>query len=156
LMTQAVQASQIIAPGVSGAMVQLLGANSCFLFDSLSFFFSAAMVATLTIDRQKPAQTAGAGSGSSSMSTGFRVILTHSAISFVILSMTAGMFAVRCFGALLSVYVRDILHSKEATFGLLNMLIGTGMIVGSLTLTRFARAVRPQHLVTYGLGGMGA
>src|SRR5262245_60723382 len=44
LMTQAIQASQIIAPGVSGAMVQLLGANSCFLFDSVSFFFSAAMV----------------------------------------------------------------------------------------------------------------
>jgi predicted MFS family arabinose efflux permease len=156
LMTQAVQASQIIAPGVSGAMVQLLGANSCFLFDSFSFFFSAAMVATLTIHREKPAQTAGAGSVLSSMSTGFRFILTHSAISFVIVSMTAGMFAVRCFGALLSVYVRDILHSKEATFGVLNMLIGTGMIVGSTLLTRLARAVRPQHMVTYGLAGMGA
>jgi MFS family permease len=156
LMTQAVQGSQIIAPSVSGALVQLLGANSCFLFDSLSFFFSAAMVMTLTIDREPPKQTVAAASVISSMGTGFRFILTHSAISFVILSMTAGMFAVRCFGALLSVYVRDVLLSKEATFGILNTLIGVGMIAGSQVLTRAARAFRPQSLVVYGLAGMGA
>jgi MFS family permease len=156
LMTQAVQGSQIIAPSVSGALVQLLGANSCFLFDSFSFFFSAGMVMTLAIDRSAPKQTAAARSVLSSMGTGFRFILTHSAISFVILSMTAGMFAVRCFGALLSVYVRDVLLAKAATFGVLNTLIGAGMIVGSQTLTRFARAIRPQNLVVYGLAGMGA
>ena len=144
LMTQAVQGSQIIAPSVAGALVQLLGANSCFLFDSLSFFFSAGMVMTLTIDRQAPKSTTAASSILSSMATGFRFILTHSAISFVILAMTVGMFAVRCFGALLSVYVRDVLLSTAATFGVLNTLIGIGMIVGSQTLTRFARSVRPQ------------
>lgn len=155
LMTQAVQGSQIIAPSVAGALVQLLGANSCFLFDSLSFFFSAGMVMTLTIDRQAPKSTTAASSILSSMATGFRFILTHSAISFVILAMTVGMFAVRCFGALLSVYVRDVLLSTAATFGVLNTLIGIGMIVGSQTLTRFARSVRPQSLVIYGLAGMG-
>src|ERR1700730_4866572 len=34
LMAQAMQASQIIAPSLSGLLVQWLGANSCFLFDS--------------------------------------------------------------------------------------------------------------------------
>jgi len=76
-------------------------------------------------------------------------------ISFVLISMTAGMFAVRCFGVLLSVYVRDVLRSNAALFGTLNSLIGIGMIVGSQCIHRFARKISQQHLVIYGLGGMG-
>ena len=52
------------------------------------------------------------------MGDGFRFIFTHSVISFVMIAMTCGMFAVRCFGALLSVYVRDLLHSNATLFGL--------------------------------------
>jgi MFS family permease len=153
LMSQAQQGSLIIAPAVAGELVQLAGANSCFLYDSFSFFFSAALVMTLTIERERSA-----ASGSAmldSMRQGFRFIFTHSTISFVILCMTSGMFAMRCFGALLSIYVRDILHSTSAAFGLLNTLIGIGMIVGTQLLTRFARHIRQQKLVVYGVGGMG-
>src|SRR6266705_5502355 len=50
LMSQAQQGSLIVAPSVAGELVQLVGANSCFLYDSFSFFFSAALVMTLTID----------------------------------------------------------------------------------------------------------
>jgi MFS family permease len=133
--------------------VQLAGANACFLFDSFSFFFSAALVLTLTIDRQSSG--AGATAVLDSMRQGFRFIFTHSTISFVIIAMTAGMFAMRCFGALLSVYVRDVLVSTSAAFGLLNTLIGVGMIIGTQLLTRFARGVPKQNLVVYGMGGMG-
>ena len=115
LMSQAQQGSQIIAPSIAGELVQLVGASSCFLFDSFSFFFSAALVITLTIDRQ--AGRSEASAVLDSMRQGFRFIFTHSTISFVILSMTAGMFAMRCFGALLSIYVRDVLHSTSAVFG---------------------------------------
>lgn len=153
LMSQAQQGSQIIAPSIAGGLVQAAGANSCFLFDSFSFFFSAALVITLTIDRQGSSTPTGAVMDS--MRRGFRFIFTHSTISFVILSMTAGMFAMRCFGALLSVYVRDILHSTSAAFGILNTVIGIGMIVGTQLLTRCARHVPQQNLVVYGLGGMG-
>jgi DHA3 family macrolide efflux protein-like MFS transporter len=155
LMTQAVQGSQIISPAAAGLLVQWLGANSCFLFDSLSFFFSAAMVFTLTINREKAPVATAARSVLHSLSEGFRFIFTHAVISFVMISMTAGMFAVRCFGALLSVYVRDVLRSNAALFGTLNSLIGVGMIVGSQCLHRFARKMSHQHLVIYGLGGMG-
>jgi MFS family permease len=154
LMSQAAQGSQIIAPSIAGELVQLVGANACFIFDSFSFFFSAALVITLTIDRRAAASTA-ANAVLTSMREGFRFIFTHSAISFVTLSMTAGMFAMRCFGALLSVYVRDVLRSDAAAFGLLNTLIGIGMIIGTQFLTRFARRLSEQKLVIYGLGGMG-
>ena len=153
LMSQAQQGSQIIAPSVAGGLVQLVGANSCFLFDSFSFFFSASLVITLTIDRRATAEKTTAVLDS--MRQGFRFIFTHATISFVILSMTVGMFAMRCFGALLSVYVRDVLLSTSAAFGVLNTLIGVGMIVGTQVLTRFARHIPQQNLVVYGLGGMG-
>jgi MFS family permease len=153
LMSQAVQGSQIISPAISGLLVQWLGANSCFLFDSLSFFFSAALVMSLTIQRQAP--TMAAKSVLQSLQQGFRFIFTHTAISFVIVSMTAGMFAVRCFGALLSVYVRDVLVSNAALFGTLNTLIGVGMITGTQSLHRFAAKISQQYLVICGLSGMG-
>jgi MFS transporter, DHA3 family, macrolide efflux protein len=166
LMSQAQQGSQIIAPSVAGGLVQWLGAGSCFIYDSFSFFFSAAMVMSLTIQRPAAAPVAqahglqqpaagGAAAVWSSMRAGFTFIFTHSTISFVIIAMTSGMFAMRCFGALLSVYVRDVLSSTSAAFGVLNTLIGIGMIVGTQLLTRFARHVPQQNLVVYGLGGMG-
>jgi len=154
LMSQAQQGSMIVAPSVAGGLVELAGANSCFLFDSFSFFFSAALVMTLTIDRQATLRTE-SSAVLDSMRQGFGFIFRHSTISFVILSMTAGMFAMRCFGALLSIYVRDVLHSTSSVFGVLNTLIGVGMIIGTQLLTRFARHVPQQNLVVYGLGGMG-
>jgi MFS family permease len=154
LMSQAVQGSQIISPAIAGLLVQWFGANACFLLDSFSFFFSAAMVMSLTIHRV-PSPGAAASSVLSSMRQGFSFIFTHTAISFVILAMTAGMFAVRCFGALLSVYVRDVLLSNAALFGTLNSLIGVGMICGTQFLHRAASRVPQQFLVVYGLGGMG-
>jgi MFS family permease len=153
LMSQAQQGSLIVAPSVAGELVQLAGANSCFLFDSFSFFFSAALVMTLTIDRQAPGTESSALLDS--MRQGFGFIFKHATISFVLLSMTAGMFAMRCFSALLSIYVRDVLHSTSAVFGMLNTLIGVGMISGTQLLTRFARRIPQQNLVVYGLVGMG-
>jgi len=153
LMSQAQQGSLIVAPSVAGELVQLVGANSCFLYDSFSFLASAALVMTLTIERQTVRTQSSAVLDS--MRQGFAFIFKHSTISFVIVSMTAGMFAMRCFGALLSIYVRDVLHSTSAVFGVLNTLIGIGMIIGTQLLTRFARHIPQQNLVVYGLGGMG-
>ena len=154
LMSQAMQASQIISPAVSGLMVEALGANSCFVFDLLSFFFSAGMIASLPI-RRESAPSAPAPL-LRSMGDGFRFIFTHSVISFVMIAMSTGMFAVRCFGTLLSVYVRDVLVSNAALFGTLNSLIGVGMIAGTQSVRRIAMRVSPQHMVMYGLAGMGA
>jgi predicted MFS family arabinose efflux permease len=89
------------------------------------------------------------------MHQGFRFIFTHAGISFVMISMASGMFAVRCFGTLLSVYVRDILHMKEGAFGVLNSMIGLGMISGTQVVRRFAVRSTPQHMVVYGMTGMG-
>ena len=135
LMSQAMQASQIISPAISGLMVEALGANSCFIFDVFSFFFSAGMVVSLPIRAGTGGRPPRHPLRARSMGDGFRFIFTHSVISFVMIRCPSGMFAVRCFGALLSVYVRDMLQSNAALFGTLNSLIGFGMIAGSQSRT---------------------
>lgn len=154
LMAQAFQGAQIIAPSVAGAVVQAIGANSCFVIDAASFFFSAAMVLSIPLHRETHASTR-AATVLDSMRAGFRFMFGHPTVAFVILCMTTGMFAVRCFGALLSVYVRDVLSSTSAAFGILNTVIGIGMIIGTQSITRFGRHIAKQNLVVYGLGIMG-
>jgi DHA3 family macrolide efflux protein-like MFS transporter len=154
LMTQAMQLAQIVAPSVTGLLVDLAGANTCFVLDILSFFVSAGLVASLTIQRHEPAKPAAPSGVWQSMRVGMSFIVTHRAISFVMISMACGMFAVRCFGALLSVWVRDVLLSSARLFGLLNTLIGIGMILGSQVVRRFAR-VQPEKVVVFALAGMG-
>jgi predicted MFS family arabinose efflux permease len=157
LMTQAIQGAQIITPSITGILVDTVGARTCFIFDVVSFFVSAGLVFTLTINREvSAAAPSPAASGvMTSLKEGLRFIFTHSAISYVMISMGCGMFAVRCFGALLSVWVRDVLHSNAGLFGLLNTLIGVGMIVGSQIVPKLARRSIPERLVSYSLAGMG-
>jgi MFS family permease len=48
-----------------------------------------------------------------------------------------------------------VLQSNAALFGTLNSLIGFGMIAGTQSIRRFATRISPQHMVIYGLAGMG-
>ncbi len=151
LMSQAQQLSQVIAPAVMGLVILRLGSNACFGYDCLSFFVSAALVSTIAIHRKPGAES----TVMQAMKEGLRFIFSHRTLSMVIISMTAGMFAIRCFGALLSIYVRDILHGTTELYGNLNSLIGVGMIVGAQFMPKLARKTSLPHLVAYGLAGMG-
>jgi MFS family permease len=86
---------------------------------------------------------------------GMKFIFTHPTYSFVILSMTAGMFAMSCFGALVSVFVRDILHGGAYLFGAVGSLIGVGSIVGAVLVQRVSKGKAPAQMVSFGLGGVG-
>jgi predicted MFS family arabinose efflux permease len=90
-----------------------------------------------------------------SLIQGFRFIFSHGAISFVMIAMACGMFAMRSFAALLSIYTRDILLRSAETFGVLNSMCGIGMIGGSQLVRKFAVRSTPQHMVVYGMAGMG-
>jgi MFS family permease len=84
-----------------------------------------------------------------------KFILTHPRFSFVILSMTAAMFAMGCFGALMSVYVRDVLGGGTRLFGALGTLIGVGTITGAVIVQKFAKGRSPSHMVSFGIFGVG-
>jgi len=155
LIQQAFQVMQIVSPAISGLLVSMFGPNSCFWLDSATFLFSAAMLSTLTIPHESSPALKSLRAVGTELTSGAKFILTHPAISFVVVAMTAGMFAIRCFGALIAVYVRDILREGSSVFGILGSLIGFGMIIGTQFVRLASRNRSPSHVVTAGLVGTG-
>lgn len=158
LMHQAFQLVRIASPAVAGLFVKLLGPDICYYLDSLSFVISATLVATLLVNRETTGETKANTIQSvlGDLTAGIKFVVTHPIISFVLLAMAAGMFAISCFGPLIAVYLRDILKTNELVFGLINSLIGVGMIAGTLGLNRFAQHRSQNHLPLFGLFTMGA
>ncbi|HKQ72500.1 MAG TPA: MFS transporter [Blastocatellia bacterium] len=162
LVQQAFQVVRIVSPAIAGALVKWVGAKPAYYFDGASFIFSAAMIAAIAIRRERAGAEPSASSERGKLRSiindlmaGARFIFTHATISFVILAMAAGMFALSCFGPLIAVYVRDSLKGTEFQFGVINSLIGVGMIFATQFITRFANDRSKSFLVIAGLLGMG-
>ena len=68
--------------------------------DSVTFLFSAVMISQIAIPMRPRHATAEMKSVVGDLFSGMRFILTHEIISFVILSISAGTFAMSAFGAL--------------------------------------------------------
>lgn len=155
MIQQAFYMMQIVSPAISGLLVSTFGPNSCFIIDAATFVFSAGMISTLAIPHQPAPALKTVRSIATEIGTGAKFIFTHPAISFVITAMATGMFAVRCFGALLAVYVRDVLKGNTSLFGVLGSLIGVGMIIGTPLVRRVTRKHSNSHIVAAGLGAVG-
>ena len=115
LMQSAIQIMQIISPAIAGVLVASVSAKACFWLDSASFLFSASMIYMLKIEREVSRKPLNVATVIGEMKAGMRFIFTHSTVSFVIISLMAGMFAIRCFFALIAVYVRDVLQLPAKT-----------------------------------------
>lgn len=155
LMQQTMQFVRIFSPAAASALVGWFGEASCYYADSATFFISAAILCSLSYHRPAAKAARGVGAVLRNLGEGMKFIFTHPTYSFVIISMTAGMFAIAAFGALLSVYVRDILHGGKNLFGALGSLIGLGSIVGAVAVQKLAKGRAPAIMVSLGLGGVG-
>ena len=161
LMQIAFMGSRIIGPAAAGMVVNAFGPTTCYAIDVLSFFASAALIASVAIRR--PA-TLAAPAGSSSyrihviwndMKEGMRFILHHPAILFFVLAMAAGLFTIGCFGPLISIWVRDTLHADAGLFGYVSGMVGVGLLVGAQVVRQLARKFSDASLVLSGLLGIG-
>ena len=158
LMQQAFQLVRIISPALAGLMVERLGAKSCYYVDAASFGFSASMIATLLIAREpkKPDPDSHPIKAlHNDMMAGIKFIFTHETLAFVIVAMSAAMFAISCFGPLIAIYVRDDLHANSTAFGIINAMIGVGMIIGTLNMSRLPATLSKSQLILLGLLTMG-
>lgn len=157
LMSQAFYTMRIIAPASAGLLVYWLGYSSCFYLDTASFVFSAAMLSTIAIVRAVSAKGATEKTVSSLIrdyTAGSRFILTHPAISFVMMAMMTAMFVLSCFSPLISVYVRDQLHAGTRSFGIISAMIGVGLIAGTQLVNAVAKGFSKKHVALCGLFGL--
>ncbi len=118
LLMQAMQITRILSPSAASAIVAALGISACYYLDAASFLFSALMLSQIAINRTVAAPSAsGVKSVLDQLFSGMKFIFTHAAISFVVLAMGAGMFAMSCFGPLIAIYVRDLLGAGNGLYG---------------------------------------
>jgi MFS family permease len=148
---QVMQVTSIVTPGLASLLVTWFGEKSCFLLDCGSFLFSASMVASIAIGHSAPPVRKALSTLFTDMSAGVRFIFTHATLGFIILSMGAGLFAIRCYSALIAVYVRDILHASTQLFGGVSTLVGVGMILGTQFVTRLSKSMSKERLMMSGL-----
>jgi MFS family permease len=148
------QMARLAAPALASALVAAFGERICYATDSASFFASAALLATLHYSRPLPPTRARAVFRE--LGSGFHFVLTDPRFSFVMLAMTAGTFAAGCFGALASLYVRDVLQRGPSVLGMIGSLIAAGTMAGSAVLSGCARGRDPRRLIAGGMAGVGA
>jgi len=157
LMSQAFYTMRIIAPAAAGLLVYWLGENSCFYLDTVSFICSAALLSTIVVMRVLNAKGTGektVGSLMKDYTAGSRFVLTHPAISFVMIAMMTSMFVLSCFSPLISVYVRDQLRAGTRAFGIISAMIGVGLIVGTQAVNAIAKGFSKKHVALCGLIGL--
>jgi MFS transporter, DHA3 family, macrolide efflux protein len=153
-------------------MVAWFGAQSCYILDSVSFVASGCLIASIALATPERSAVVTAVRGNSAvvvvpdeqktglariwsdMRQGTSFIVHHAALLFVILSLAAAMFVMGCFGPLIAIYVRDILHASVKMFGLASPLIGVGLFLGVSLLNIAAKRVSNSTLVFGGLGGI--
>src|SRR5678815_591526 len=99
LMQMAMLGTRVVGPSAAGLLVGYFGPNVCYAVDFVSFIASAALIGTVTIIRPPSPPRVTAESTNSKvhailhdMGEGARFIVHHSAISFVVMAMAAGMF----------------------------------------------------------------
>ena len=150
-MQQTMQLARIVSPAAAGALAAGVGESACYYADSLSFFVSAALLATLTCHRPPIAQPRRAHAIGTELIQGLRFLFTSPKLSFVTLSWAAGTFAAGCFGALASLYVRDVLRAHASLLGMIGSMIGLGTLAGSAVVTRLARGRDAAPLIGIGM-----
>jgi DHA3 family macrolide efflux protein-like MFS transporter len=152
---QTVQLIRVISPAVAGALVAWAGHKVCFYIDSLSFVISAALLSTITLQRETTETRKGIRSLPLELAQGLTFIAKHRAILFLTISMTAAILAIGAFDAVIVVYVRDILSADSRLFGLLISMVGVGTILGALLLGKFGQKWSKLYLVVLGIFGIG-
>ncbi len=152
LIQQTVQMMQMASPAIAGALAGWAGPSVCYYLDSGSFIFSGLMIAAMVIPARPAHANRHVDSVLKDLFSGTRFILGHPVISFVILSIAAGTFAMSAFGSLTAVFVRDVLHSNSYLFGALGSVIGAGMLSGGMLVAPLARRIQQKaHLVNAGI-----
>lgn len=155
LMSQAFYTVRLLSPALAGALVAWLTEKSCFYLDSLSFFFSAAMLSTLTIIRPSPDREKTLRALSNDFVAGNKFIFTHRSLAFVFTAMAMAMFVLSSFSPLISIYIRDSLSAGSFTFGIVSSMVGVGMILGAQSVNKVARNASKTMVVLAGLLGLG-
>ena len=154
LVAQATQVFRILTPMIAITLIRFMSEKACFIADAVSFLVSAGTLLALSVVMQRREETASRGFISRSVES-MRFVYSNSSLSFVLVSITVAMFMLTCMGALMSIYVRDVLHSSSGLFAAFGSLSAIGIILGLQVVQGPLAKQKKEQLVIYGLLALG-
>ena len=154
LVAQATQVFRILTPMIAITLIRFMSEKACFVADAASFLVSAGTLLSLSFVMQRREETASRGFVSRSVES-MRFVYSNPSLSFVLVSITVAMFMLTCMGALMSIYVRDVLHSSSGLFAAFGSLSAIGIILGLQVVHGPLAKQRKEQLVIYGLLALG-
>jgi DHA3 family macrolide efflux protein-like MFS transporter len=152
---QTLQLIRVVSPAAAGALVAWAGERACFYIDGASFLVSALILSTIRLSRSAADHHRSINAVTAELRHGLNYILNHRAILFLIITMTASVFAIGAFDSVLAVYVRDILSADSRLFGALISLVGIGTFLGSFLIGKFGHRWSKLCLVIAGIFWIG-
>jgi MFS family permease len=131
--------AEIIVPGLTGLMVQLISAPLTLLVDAFSFLASALSLGL--IRQPEPLRRPGPGGGSvrHEIRQGLRMTLGHPVLRTLALLNAWSAFFGAFYGALYSLYALQVLGVQPVMLGIFIAGGGVGALVGAAVAGRFTR-----------------
>jgi MFS family permease len=123
-------ATALAGPGLGGALVQLLGAASCLLTDSVSYLVSAVLLYSLPRRRSLEGSPAGGGMRRE-IAEGCGFVARHPVIRPCVAWATAVNFVCGALLALTPLYLVRALHARPVVVGLVYAAEGAGSLFGA-------------------------
>jgi MFS family permease len=137
------QGSRIIGPGIGGVMIALWGTGICFVVAAVSCVGAVAGLAALNSRQLFPKRPAARGAMLNQLMDGLTYSFSTPTLGFQMVIMAfIGTFAFN-FGLTLPLLARFALDAGSEGFGVLNMALGIGAVIGGLVLaTRLTASLR--------------
>ncbi len=158
-MMQTVQTVGLLAgPALAGFAIGLWGEQVAFLFDSASFFFSAAAILTITV----PHTTAGRQAGDGRLGTvwaemreGVAYLFGNQTMVGVLVCLGVVQLGVGAINVVWVPFLQRTFGVGPEGLGIVDSAQGAGMVVGGLALGLVTARVRKRPLAGWGIAVIG-
>ena len=131
--------AEIVVPGITGLMVQIISAPLTLVVDALSFFGSAISLARIRAPEPLAAPRDPQASLAREIGDGLRLTWGQPLLRALALAAAWGDFFGSFYGALFSLYALSVLGLTPAVLGLLIACGGVGALVGATVARPMAR-----------------
>lgn len=150
LSSSSIRLTQLIGPALAGALLHWLRPHGVFVFDSLTFLFSAACLVFVSNPpgrRDVPVGLAGIGRD---LREGLSYLAPGTVLGNLISFLSLATFAGGIFNALLYVFVRDVLKIDGAGFGYLLSAMGMGAFLAVPLVAGPLKDANPPRMICAG------
>jgi MFS transporter, DHA3 family, macrolide efflux protein len=147
-------AALISGSAIGAALASVLSVDWVFYLDALTSIVAVALVArvkTRAVTRAAPA-----GGGIAEIRAGFSYVYRHPRLRFYILVGTSMWLLFGLFSSLEPIFYRDVLGRGPEAIGIVNAILGIGLVAGTVAASRLPKRLRTARTVLWLLAANGA